>query len=208
MAFRKSKSNYLLEPQENGRKPSFEEMMNESESEIEGQEIEQSIVDRFAELKELSDKIDKATQTLSDAKLKLDEAIKLYDQTKTDLKNAIDDINGKVDSINSHIDNLIKDAPTKLKVSVRASDADYKMMKDIIEKHRSWVIGKIQWACVDFRESLSDEWQKISDRYKQYDGTYLGHYVQYFFWFFCVFGIVIFGLLIFMLLNSHYHWMR
>lgn len=29
--------------------------------------------------------------------------------------------------------------------------------------------------------------------YKEYDGTYLGHYMQYFFWFFCILGIVIFS---------------
>ena len=44
------------------------------------------------------------------------------------------------------------------------------------------------------------------NRYKEYDGTYLGHYVQYFVWFFFVLGIVIFGLAVFFMLDNHYHW--
>ena len=27
--------------------------------------------------------------------------------------------------------------------------------------------------------------RRVQDRYKEYDGIYLGHYIQYFFWFFC-----------------------
>ena len=69
-------------------------------------------------------------------------------------------------------------------------------MHAIIEKHRNWVIGKVQWACGDFRQLLTNEWKKTRDRYKEYDGTYLGHYTQYIFWFFCIFGIFIFLLVI------------
>ena len=53
-----------------------------------------------------------------------------------------------------------------------------------------------------------DERKRVRERYKEYDETYLGHYVQYIFWFFCVIGIVIFGLTIFLLLDSHYHWSK
>ena len=53
-----------------------------------------------------------------------------------------------------------------------------------------------------------DQRKRVQERYKKYDATYLGHYVQYFFWFFCVIGIDIFGLTIFLLLDSHYHWSK
>ena len=46
------------------------------------------------------------------------------------------------------------------------------------------------------------------EKYKEYDGTYLGHYVQYIFWFFFTIGLVIFGLGIFLMLDSHYHWTK
>ena len=59
-----------------------------------------------------------------------------------------------------------------------------------------------------FIQMFYDERKRVQERYKEYDGTYLGHYVQYFFWFFCVIGIVIFGLTIFLLLDSHYHWSK
>lgn len=37
---------------------------------------------------------------------------------------------------------------------------------------------------------------------------YLGHYDQYFFLVFFVIGLVIFGLAIFLILDSNYHWMK
>ena len=57
-----------------------------------------------------------------------------------------------------------------------------------------------------FEKKISDERKRVQERYKEYDGTYLGHYVQYFFWFFFVLGFVFFGLAIFLMLDSHYHW--
>ena len=53
-----------------------------------------------------------------------------------------------------------------------------------------------------------DEQNKVRERYEEYDGCYLGHYAQWFFWFFFVLGIVIFGLAIFLMLDSHYHWTK
>ena len=55
---------------------------------------------------------------------------------------------------------------------------------------------------------FADKRRMIQQSYKEYDGTYLRHYAQWFFWFFSVLGIVIFGLTIFLLLDSHYHWSK
>ena len=55
---------------------------------------------------------------------------------------------------------------------------------------------------------FADERKKVRERYKEYDGCYLGHYAQWFFWFFFVLGIVIFGLAMFLMLDSHYHWTK
>ena len=55
---------------------------------------------------------------------------------------------------------------------------------------------------------FADERKKVRERYKEYDGCYLGYYVLYFFWFFCVLGMVIFGLVIFLSLDAHYHWTK
>ena len=208
MGIRKSKTNNAPNPQEEPEKVSFEDMMKEADNEIEEQQIEESIVDKLSELRTLNQKIEKATEALESANLALQHANQLHQQTLSQLKTEVDGIKTKVDSINTHIDNLVKEAPTKLKISVRASDADYQKMNAIIEKHRNWVIEKVQWACGDFRQLLTNEWKKTRDRYKEYDGTYLGHYTQYIFWFFCIFGIFIFLLVIFLSLDAHYHWTK
>ena len=53
---------------------------------------------------------------------------------------------------------------------------------------------------------FADKRRMIQQSYKEYDGTNLRHYAQWFFWSFIVLGIVFFGLTIFLLLDSHYHW--
>ena len=60
----------------------------------------------------------------------------------------------------------------------------------------------------EVNEMFYDERKRVQERYKEYDGTYLGHYVQYFFWFFFALGVIILGLTIFLLLDSHYHWSK
>ena len=38
---------------------------------------------------------------------------------------------------------------------------------------------------------IADERKKVRERYKEYDGCYLGHYAQWFFWFFFTIGIFV-----------------
>ena len=124
------------------------------------------------------------------------------------LGNAVDTISGKVDTINTHIDNVLKDAPTKLKVSVRVDDVDWKKIQDMFDKQHEWMTTQMQKHIREVNQMFYEERRRVQERYKEYDGTYLGHYVQYFFWFFFVLGLVIFGLAIFLMLDSHYHWTK
>ena len=64
------------------------------------------------------------------------------------------------DAINTHIDNVLKDAPTKVQVSVNVADAD----------------------------------------------CYLGHYTQWFFWFFFVLGFFLFTSAIVMMVGKWCNW--
>ena len=38
---------------------------------------------------------------------------------------------------------------------------------------------------------FADERKKVRERYKEYDGCYLGYYTQWFFWFFFTIGIFV-----------------
>ena len=46
----------------------------------------------------------------------------------------------------------------------------------------------------------------FGERYKEYDGTYLGHYVQYFVWFFFVLGFFLFTSVIVMMVGKGTSW--
>lgn len=203
MAIRKSKINIDTE-----ERSDFDNMMNDVENEVEEQQAEDRLVNRVPELKQLSEDIDKATNTFINAALELESAIQQYQRAEVQLGGAVTTIGKKVDTINQHIDKVLENASTKLKVSVNVNDADWQKIQELFAKERQWMTAQMQTHIREVNEMFYDERKRVRERYKEYDGTYLGHYVQYFFWFFCVIGIVIFGLTIFLLLDSHYHWSK
>lgn len=188
--------------------PNFDEMWGEVQEEIQEKDAEDAVVNRAPELRKLSENIDKATNTWVNATLQLESAIQQYQRAERKLDSTVTDIRGKVDSINEHIDNVLKDAPTKLQVSVNVADADWKKVQDMFDKQHEWMTTQMQKHIREVNQMFYEERRRVQERYKEYDGTYLGHYVQYFFWFFFVLGLVIFGLAIFLMLDSHYHWTK
>ena len=194
--------------EEDEQKPDFDDMMNEVQEEIEEHDAEDAVVSRAPELRQLSENIDKATNTWINATLQLESAIHKYNSAQTVLVNSVDTISGKVGTINEHIDKVLENAPTKLQVSVRVKDEDWQKIQEMHTKQQQWMTAQMQKHFREVNEMFADERKRVQERYKEYDGTYLGHYSQYFFWFFFVLGLVIFGLAIFLILDSHYHWTK
>lgn len=203
MAIRKSKINIDTEEISD-----FDNMMNDVENEVEEQQAEDGLVNRVPELKRLSEDIDKATNTFINATLELESAIQQYQRAEAKLGGAVTTISKKVDTINQHIDKVLENAPTKLKVAVNVNDADWQKIQELFAKERQWMTAQMQKHIREVNQMFYEERRRVQERYKEYDGTYLGHYVQYFFWFFFVLGLVIFGLAIFLMLDSHYHWTK
>ena len=185
-------------------KPDFEEMMSEVKEDIQEQDAEQDIISRVPELKELSGNIDKATNTCANATLGLESAIQQYQRAENKLDNAVTTISGKVDTINTHIDKVMEDAPTKLKVSVNVSDADWEKIQEMFSKQREWLINQAQTTVQTVNAMLVEERKKAMNHYKEYDGCYLGHYAQWFFWFFFTIGFSVVSGGITMLIAQHY----
>ena len=187
-------------------KPDFEKMWSEVEEDIQEQDAEQDIIDRVPELKELSANIDKAANTWVNATLQLESAIQQYHRAEKELGNAVDTISGKVDTINAHIDNLLKDAPTKLQVSVNVTDADWQKIQALFEQEHKWMISKMQEHIREVNAMFEAERKKVQQRYKEYDGCYLGHYAQWFFWFFFVLGFFMFTSIVVMAISKWQNW--
>ena len=169
-------------------KPDFEEMMNEVEEDIQEQDAEQDIINRVPELKLLSDDIDKATTTWLSATYELESAIQQYQRAEKKLDATVTDICGKVDGINDHIDKVLKDAPTKLQVSVNVADADWQKIQALFDQQHQWMLIKMQEHIREVNNMFVEERRRVQKRYKEYDGCYLGHYAQWFFWFFFTIG--------------------
>ena len=167
----------------------FDEMWGKVQEEIHEKDAEDDVVNRAPELKKLSEDIDKATNTWINATLQLESAIQQYQRCERKLDSTVTDIRGKVDTINGHIDNVLKDAPTKLQVSVNVADADWKKIQDLFDQEHKWMLAKMQEHIREVNGMFVEERRRTQKRYKEYDGCYLGHYAQWFFWFFFTIGI-------------------
>ena len=183
-------------------KPDFEEMMSEVEEDIQEQDAEQEIISRVPELKLLSNNIDKATTTWLSATYELESAIQQYQRAEKKLDATVTDICGKVDGINDHIDKVLKDAPTKLQVSVNVTDADWQKIQDLFDQQHQWMLTKMQEHICEVNNMFVEERRRVQKRYKEYDGCYLGHYAQWFFWFFFVLGFFLFTAFIVMIIGK------
>ena len=186
MAIRKSKINIDTE-----ERCDFDNMMNDVENEVEEQQAEDGLVNRVPELKQLSEDIDKATNTFINATLELESAIQQYQRAEAKLGGAVTTISKKVDTINQHIDKVMENAPTKLKVSVNVNDADWQNIQELFDKERQLMTAQMQMHIREVNSMFADERKNVRERYKEYDGCYLGHYAQWFFWFFFTIGFFV-----------------
>jgi len=185
-------------------KPDFEDMINEVEDDIQETDVEDAVIKRLAELRLLNTNIEKATDNLINATLQLESAIQQYQRAEAKLQNAVTTISNKVDTVNQHIDNVVNEAPSKLKVSVSVSNADQKTIQDMFDEEHRWVEGQMQKTLREVNNMFVAERRKTIDRYKEYDGCYLGHYAQWFFWFFFTVGIFFVAGVIAVIVSKHY----
>lgn len=199
MAIRKSKINIDTE-----ERFDFDNMMNDVENEVEVQQTEDGLVNRVPELKQLSEDIDKATNTFINAALELESAIQQYQRAEAKLGGAVTTISKKVDTINQHIDKVLENAPTKLKVAVNVNDADWQKMQQMFDEHNKQILVKMQSHLKEVHAMFANERRKVNERYKEYDGVYLGRYAQWFFGFFFVIGFFGFCGIIDVVIAQHY----
>ena len=163
----------------NEDKPDFEKMWGEVEENIQETDAEQDIVNRVPELKQLSADIEKATTAVINAKLSLESSIRQIQREEGVLGAAVNTISGKIDTINKHIDHVMEDAPTKLKVTVNVSDADWQKMQG---HHTQW-LGEEKQMLADQYKQQEVLWQKQSHRLteivKNNEGVWLSQRLFY-----------------------------
>ena len=198
MAIKKSKNNESI--------TDFDNMMNEVEEELEVQQAEQNIADRVPELIQLSADIDKATTAVINAKLSLESSIRQTQREEGVLGAAVNTISGKVDTINEHIDHVMEDAPTKLKVSVNVSDADWQKMQEL---HNQWMVQEKQMLA-DQRKQQEILWRKQSNRLteivRKNEGVWLSAKIFYIVGFLSLLSIITIVLEI--AFYVYFHWIQ
>ena len=154
-------------------------MMNEVEEELEVQQAETDIDSRVPQLKQLSTDIDKATTAVINAKLSLESSIRQSQREEGVLGAAVNTISNKVNSINEHIDQVMKDAPTKLKVSVTVCDADWQKMQEL---HGQWLKQEKQMLADQYKQQET-LWRKqghrLTDIVRNNEGVWLSQHLFY-----------------------------
>ena len=189
-------------------KPDFDDIVNDIELEVETQQVEHDIANRLLELKQLSSAIDKATTAVINTKLTLESAIRQTNREEGKLGEAVLKISNKVDSINQHMDKVLENAPNQLKVSVNVNDADWQKIQELFAKERQWMTSQMQTHIREVYSMFTNERKKVRERYKEYDGCYLGHYAQWFFWFFFTLGFFVFVAIVVSWIGGYYGWFK
>ena len=185
-------------------RPDFDDVMNGVEQEVQADKAEQNLDDRISKIEQLATTVDEATTAVINAKLTLETAIRQSQREEGKLEAAVTTAKTKVETINNHLDNALKEAPTKLKVSVEVSDADWQKMQQMFDEHNKQILVKMQEHLKEVNAMFANERRKVNERYKEYDGVYLGHYAQWFVGVFFCLGFFGFCGLIGVLIAQHY----
>lgn len=201
MAIRKSKINIDTE-----ERSDFDNMMNDVENEVEEQQAEDGLVNRVPELKQLSEDIDKATNTFINATLELESAIQQYQRAEVKLGGAVTTISQKVDTINQHIDKVLENAPTKLKVSVNVNDADWQKIQELFAKERQWITAQMKGHIREVNDIFLRKRKSAIERYEEADGIFFGHYAQWAFMFFFYIGIICTAVITIAIIGRYCDW--
>lgn len=89
-------------------------------------------------------------------------------------------------------------------MSVNINDADWQKIQELFAKERQWMTAQMQTNIREVNSMLADERKKGRERNKEYDGCYLGHYAQWFFWFFFILGFSVFVGIISIAITRYY----
>ena len=185
-------------------RPDFDDVMNGVEQEVQADKAEQNLDDRISKIEQLVTTVDEATTAVINAKLTLESAIRQSQREEGKLEAAVTTAKTKVETINNHLDNALKEAPTKLKVSVEVSDADWQKMQQMFDEHNKQIQLKMQEHLKEVNAMFANERRKVNERYQEYDGVYLGRYAQWFVGFFFCLGFFGFCGVIAVLIAQHY----
>ena len=185
-------------------RPDFDDVMNGVEQEVQADKAEQNLDDRISKIEQLATTVDEVTTAVINAKLTLETAIRQSQREEGKLEAAVTTAKTKVETINNHLDNALKEAPTKLKVSVEVSDADWQKMHQMFDEHNKQILVKMQEHQKEVNAMFANERRKVNERYKEYDGVYLGRYAQWFVGVFFCFGFFGFCGFIAVLIAQHY----
>lgn len=203
-----SETKSILPGKNSDVKKNFEDMLQEADQEVVANQTEDEIVERAPQLKQLSESIDNAATKLSEAQTALETAIKKYNQTKEELTNTVNGINTKVNTINTHIDKVVEDAPNKLIVSLEVKTEDWAKMQEMFNNHNAEIDAKMRNHIRIVDKMFEEERKKVRERYREYDGIYLGYYAQWIGAFFFFIGVFVVLAVIVMLVGDSAGWFK
>lgn len=152
----------------------LQSLISEAQEEGEVKEILIDIKDILPILRQYNEDLKVGQNNIINERLGIERMIHWYELLFKKLFDKYNELNRKVDTINNHIDRVIEDAPNKLVVSVRVSEADYQVIQSMFDQHIQKMndLHKQQMQeMIDLHAKQMEELNNRleSDRSQQYD---------------------------------------
>ena len=152
----------------------LQSLISEAQEEGEVKEILIDIKDILPILRQYNEDLKVGQNNIINERLGIERMIHWYELLFKKLFDKYNELNRKVDTINNHIDRVIEDAPNKLVVSVRVSEADYQVRQSMFDQHIQKMndLHKQQMQeMIDLHAKQMEELNNRleSDRSQQYD---------------------------------------
>ncbi len=101
-----------------------------------------------------------------------------------------------------------ENAPTKLTVSLKVNAEDWTKMQEMFDKHNAEIEAKMRGHIRSVNQMFEEERKKVRERYREYDGIYLGYYAQWIGEFFFFIGVFVVLTVIIMLVGNSAGWFK
>lgn len=112
----------------------LQNLISQSEEEGEAKELLVKIKDILPVLKQYNEDLKVGQNNIIKEQAGMERMIHWFEMLYDKLFGKYKVLYEKVDSINNHIDSVIEDAPNKLSISVRVSDADYQFIQSMFDQ--------------------------------------------------------------------------
>ncbi len=152
----------------------LQSLISEAQEEGEAKEILVDIKDILPILKQYNEDLKVGQNNIINERLGMERMAHWYELLFKKLFDKYNELKKKIDSIDNHIDRVIEDAPNKLVVRVRVSEADTQVIQSMFDQHIQKMNDLHKQQMQEMTDLHAKQMEELnnrleSDRSQQYD---------------------------------------